>query len=423
MSVRNSFLVLSILLSAGAAAFLMHASQDDPIRTEVARPPVAVSVIEARPAPATVLVESSGSVTPIMTTELGSEVFGIVTEVEPRLVAGGRFAAGETMLKIEDVAYRTALEEARGALAEAESEFAQEKARAEIAFREEKGSSVERSQTARELARREPQLAAAEARVTAAAARFGQASHDLARTTVRAPFDALVLKRHVGIGRYVQVGATLATLVPGSVVEVRLPLSRDQLAVFDLNRIGSAEPPLVQLSAEGGDRWEGRIVRTEGVFDEESRLIFAVVRVEESTSEAARLRIGSFVQARIAAGRIDQAIVLPRDALRGGARVLVVDESGTLRLREVEYVSQPPDLILVTAGLNTGSAVCTTRLSAVREGAVVAIESRRVSTELGEPNAERPQFHSLAGSPLLAVAPHAPLAQLRREGGQSENER
>jgi hypothetical protein len=75
------------------------------------------------------------------------------------------------------------------------------------------------------------------------------------------------------------------------------------------------------------------------------------------------LLLGSFVDVSIGAQPIDNAIRLPRVALRNGRNVYVMNDDNLLEIREVQIVWTEPDAVLVTGGLGPEERVVTSRIS------------------------------------------------------------
>ncbi|MBE9538197.1 MAG: efflux RND transporter periplasmic adaptor subunit, partial [Proteobacteria bacterium] len=130
--------------------------------------------------------------------------------------------------------------------------------------------------------------------------------------------------------------------------------------------------------------------RTEGVFDERSRVLFTVVRIEDpyallgSTTHTLPLRIGTFVNANISGREIENLITLPRHILRPGNLVWVIDKDMKLQNRKVTVLRTGGDSIYVSAGLNDGDLVSLTSLDATFSGAPVKIISQTTTTPAGE---------------------------------------
>jgi RND family efflux transporter MFP subunit len=232
--------------------------------------------------------------------------------------------------------------------------------------------------------------------VAAAEAAVEKARLDLSRTTVQAPFYGRVEGKQADVGQSVSPGTPLATLYAVDYAEVRLPIPIHDLEYIDLQLAGETDDgPSVELSAElGGSRhaWTGRVVRTAGGIDEQTRMMPLIARVDEPYGAAARqagapLPIGLFVEARIAGRRAEGVYVLPREALRETGRwregepgrVLVVDrprpadEPDRLRFRDVMIVRLEEDHAVIGSGLEAGDLVCVSPLETPTDGMVVRI--------------------------------------------------
>ena len=66
------------------------------------------------------------------------------------------------------------------------------------------------------------------------------------------------------------------------------------------------------------------------------------------------LTVGLFVEAEIEGRIAEDIVVLPRDALRNGNQVLIVDAEDRLRYREIEVMRLYRDQVLIRAGLEAG---------------------------------------------------------------------
>ncbi len=353
----------------GAVTLLATSPQLEPSGIE----PIAatVRVQEIRPEPIQLTVHSQGTVVPNTESELIPEVSGRVVWVSPALVNGGYFEEGEPLLRLEDNDYRSTLARARSALTRAEAEF--EHAR----FEYQRLKSLEERQLASQ-SQIENQLRAyrvTEAALQDARAAFNQASRDLARTEVKAPFTGLVRKESVDIGQFVSRGASVATIYAGDQAEIRLPIADRQLAFLNLPLGHRGELPLdqqpdVTLSAEYAGRtltWNGKIVRTEAQIDTTSRMVHVIARVSNAEQDVP-LNVGLFVNAEIEGLLVEDVVVLPRNALRNGNRVLVVDDENRLHYRSIEPLRLHRDQVLIQSGLDAGERVCVSPLQTAIEG-------------------------------------------------------
>jgi len=378
---------------------------EEKIDVKVQQPPVLlVDIFEAKKKTVNISVKAQGTVTPRTQTTLVSEVSGLITEVSPSFQVGGFFKKGDILVRIDDRNYRADVKRTQAAVASARTRLATETGLADNAR-----SDWERNRThtganrnATDLALRKPQLAEALASLEYALADLEKKRGDLQRTIIRAPYDGLVKEKKADVGQFVGAGTQLAVTFAIDYAEIRLPLPDNELAYLNLPdtmKGAGTKGPKVLLTAEiGGEQhtWEGSLVRTEGVFDERSRVLFAVAQVRDPYSRetggwSAPLRIGTFVQAVIEGRIAEDVIILPRGSLRPGNRIWVVDEDNTLRQRNVDILRAGEELIYIESGLEDGQLVCITPLENPLPGTQVRFE-RPVDNpqlSLGQPDFSR----------------------------------
>jgi multidrug efflux pump subunit AcrA (membrane-fusion protein) len=80
-----------------------------------------------------------------------------------------------------------------------------------------------------------------------------------------------------------------------------------------------------------------------------------------------------FVEAEIIGRRVDDVAVIPRSALRGDERVLIIDKDNKLHFRTVEVLRADFETVIISSGLNEGERICISPLEAVVDGMEVRI--------------------------------------------------
>lgn len=410
---KQSIISLALLAGAAAVSTLLYLQRPPAEISEPSYAAVTVDVAEVVKVNPRIQVQAQGTVTPVQETTLLSEVKGRIIEVADNFHVGGFVSTGDVLLRIDPRDYQTALLHAEAAVESAESALVQEKGRAEVALREweklPKGS--QRSEEARDLYLRKPQLEQARAQLLAAQADLNTARDNLDRTVIRAPYDALIREKLGDLGQFVGAGTMLAKIFSVETAEVRLPIPQSRLEYLELPGVaGYREGSLIDLYTDvGGDikHWNARLHRTEGVFDERSRVLFTVARIEDpyGLRHPGRepLRIGTFVNANIEGRELDNVVVLPRYVLRAGEYVWVVDDSMRLRNRKVSTLRAGGDKVYIDAGLDEGELVSLTNLNASFAGAEVEIRSRVRTDALGEPGAAPPDMQPRPGTPRTAA--------------------
>lgn len=349
-----------------------------------------VRVVVAAPTPHRFTVTTHGSVSPRTESDLIPQVSGEVVWVSPALAAGGFFEAGDPLARIDRADYRVDLEAARAAVARARSEHGRAKKELERQQRLADRSVASQSR----IDDAENAFRVADAGLREARARLERAERDLDRTEIRAPYRGRVRSEQVDVGQFVTRGQPIGRIYAVDYAEIRLPVPDRELAFLDVPLLprDAAAPetaapagPRVELSTEfAGEvhRWQGRLVRTEGELDPRSRMVQLVARVadpyglESAADEpplTAPLAVGLFVEAEIEGRSVENAFVLPRDALRTGDRVWVVDSGSRIHARPVEVLRKERAHVILAGGLEAGDRVCTSGLEAAIDGMRVRV--------------------------------------------------
>ena len=379
-------IISAILVVIGMVAYKESQSAERKPETEKA---VLVDTIEAEVVSLNFSVNSQGTVRPRTETTLVSEVSGIIVSVTPEFVAGGFFRKGEVLLQIDPSDYETGLKRAEAALASRKAKLADETARSEQALKDWKNMGKQGQPS--DLGLRKPQMADAKANVSAAEADVQKARRDLERTQITVPYDGLVRQKAVDIGQYVSPGTRLGITFAIDTAEVRLPLTNSDLAYLNLpseTEVKNKDKsfPAVTLSAEqagGTSQWQARIIRTEGVVDETSRVIYAVAQVIDpygvlGQSHQQELKIGTFVNAEIQGLRAENVVVLPRYVLRPDNTIAVANSDNVLEILSVEVLRAEAKKVYLSKGITAGARVVTTTLDAPIPGTRLAVRERQI---------------------------------------------
>ncbi|NKB99083.1 MAG: efflux RND transporter periplasmic adaptor subunit [Pseudomonadales bacterium] len=315
-----------------------------------------------------------GTVLPRTESELIPEVSGRITMISDSMVSGGFFKEGDELFQVETLDYAVALEQARASLASARSELSIAK-RAHA-----RQIDLARKQSTSESLRDDAlnRLRIAEASLREAKARIARAERDLERTTITAPYDGRVRTERVDVGQFVNRGASVAMLYATDYAEVRLPVHDEELAYLDL-QLDGLEPelesePIAMLSAQFAGKehtWAGKIVRTEGEIDPQTRMINLVAQVDapyEPMAGRPPLAVGLFVEAEIHGREVHGIFVLPRSALQANSQVYVVTADRTIEFRDVEILRVVDEDVYVSSGFQQGETICLSTVSNAVEG-------------------------------------------------------
>jgi RND family efflux transporter MFP subunit len=243
------------------------------------------------------------------------------------------------------------------------------------------------------LATREPQLRSARAARERAAAQLADARLALERTVVRAPFSGLVRSEDAAVGRLVQPGQELGTLVATASFEVRVSLTETEAALVPglLNGKRSRIPASVYFDYGGLTyRWSAYVDRADAILDTATRTIDVFLRVPsplrggvlvegDADGRAPPLLIGSFVRAEITGSSGIPFAAVPAGALQPDNRIWVVRD-GKLRILPVRVIQRTDEIAYVTTPtLAQGGSVVISSLRAPVDGMKVRMEPEKGS--------------------------------------------
>lgn len=332
-----------------------------------------VSVQTVALSPAQLTVKSQGIFQPKFNTSLVAQVSGEIVSLSENFVRGGVVKKGQLLAQIDPFNYEVQLEEAKATLASAEAALQLEKAQGKVA--EAEWSRVNDTAPSA-LGLRKPQLEQAIARVKSAEAGLKQASKNIQRTQITAPYDALVNERLVSLGTFVGTGEGVGNLLDVSSGEVRLPIPSKEQQFLIAGGVGAP----VQLSADfmgESHTWHGSIVRSEGIIDEHSRMVYLVAELknpyglnlpagETPSSPSRPLPFGAYVNAEIAGVKLASATSIPAHLVNGNRIALLEDNK--LRFQAVTVARTVGATVIVSAGLSDGDTLVSSSLDYPSEG-------------------------------------------------------
>lgn len=338
-----------------------------------------VDVVQVERADYQPRIVATGTVEPAQDIVLRPQVGGRVTRLADAFAPGGFVEEGELLMQIESADFKHTLAQRKSDLREALSELAVEKGRHEAAQAEYDYLGEDLGEDNKALVLREPQLDAAEQRVSAARAAVEQAELDVRRTSVRAPFDAHILDRAVNVGSQVSPSESVGRLVGVGTYWVGVELPVSKLRWVSVPGQGGADGSKVQVrnrQAWPKDTYRsGHIFRLVGALDQSTRMARLLAAIPDPLARGADdpqtkppLIIGEYVEATIYGTELEDVIRVDRDLVRDADTVWVMEDD-ELKVREVEIVLRDADYAYISSGLADGAHVVITNISTVVEGA------------------------------------------------------
>lgn len=391
MATKKQIIIPIVILAAGIAAMAVFSSMKKPPeeKVEVDNTPI-VAVNDISVTPMTLEVNSYGMVTPKYETELVAQVNGEIVELSDTFLRGGFVKKDQLLARIDPNDYQAALIDAQAAMATARAALETEVAQGKVAEREWK-QITDTSPT--ELSLRKPQLAQELARVKAAQASVLRAERNLERTEIRAPYDAMINSRNIGLGSFVGVGTKIGHVLATATAEIRLPVADNQLE-FLANQGVNAQVNLFGKYAGKETQWSATIKRNEGVIDNKSRMGYLVAELNDpyqlhnkTEQNITPLRFGSYVNAKIVGNNIAQATSVPRHLVVNG-KVAILDSDSRLHYVAIDIVRQQGSNVIVANGLIEGDRLIVSALDYPVDGMKLALVGDETQLEEKEVEAE-----------------------------------
>ncbi len=363
--VKRGLLIIGIFVVAVGGAVGLSKMKPPPESKEIADATPLVEILPLEQMTATFTIASQGTVRPRTETVLSAEVSGSIISISPKFLAGGVFAKGEALMRIDPTNYTTAVDQAKATVTQRQIEF--------------DGAKKLRSQGYRA----ESEYASAVAALAAATSDLVRAERNLQRTYITLPYAGMVRAKEADIGQYVNPGTRLGVTFAIDYAEIRLPLTDRDLAFVELpdaaaiSETGSAAGPLVELTAMQKGRlshWQAQIVRTEGVVDEKNRVTYAVARIEDpynmraaSVAESA-LPMGTFVTATIQGTTVENVVRVPRISLRGNDQLMFIDAENTLQIQTVDVLRADAEYAYLNGATIFGDRIILTAIESPLNG-------------------------------------------------------
>ena len=326
-----------------------------------APPPPEVGVITVQPQSVGLTTELPGRLEASRVAQVRARATGIVTKRV--FTEGSDVRAGQVLYRVDAGPYDAARQSAQAQLAQAQATLANASGvvtryRPLVA-----ANAVSKQEFDAAVAAEK----AAQAQVAAARAALRTADINLGYATVTAPISGRIGRSLVTEGALVSAteSTQLATIQQINPLYVNLTQSASE--VMQLQQALRAG----KLDRSGANAARVEILLDNGQpYSENGRLLFTDLTVDPNTGQVSLraevpnpnllLLPGMYVRARLQQAQVDNAVLLPQQAVtRGGAgdTVLTVNADGTVAPKPVQIAGAKDNQWIVTGGLNPGEKV------------------------------------------------------------------
>ncbi|AWF79713.1 hypothetical protein BTJ40_02085 [Microbulbifer sp. A4B17] len=209
-------------------------------------------------------------------------------------------------------------------------------------------------------------------------------AYELSKTTIDAPFDALVVSRELQAGEYVRTGSELLRALDMSQLEVEADIPMRALRLIGAGDMVSLRSDGVSVSGggdNGGRVFTGRVRQFVPVASDNSRRVKLMVELPQSPAEHRDWIAGMPVQVSVPISEARATTTVPRDALvlrNGETFVYRVGEGDKVERLSVRIGSGDGEWVSVSGDLANGDRVIVRGAERLQPGQEVKVLSEVV---------------------------------------------
>jgi RND family efflux transporter MFP subunit len=377
----NIGLSLAVIVAGIIGAAYITKTAPKARRRPPARIAPLVEVTQIQPGIHNVAVQAMGTVVPAKEIVLESRVSGEIVALHPQFTVGGFLEKGSEVLRIDPLDYELAVTLAQARVKDSVSILKVSEEEAAASIEEWRLLYKDKPENAEipALVAKEPQLEAARAKLAAEKADLQKAKLNLARTRIKAPFNAIVRKKFVDIGSQVSGQEQLAELIGTDEYWVQASIPVDRLNWITIPRQSAATGSRVRIFHRNDYEHSGRVIKLLGDLEQEGRMARVLIEVRDplglrqKENSQLPLLIGEYVRLEISGRQLDNVYRIPRPALRDNSRIWVASSENTLKIRDVDVLWRDSETVLFRDGLQPGDRLIMSELPTPVDGMAVQI--------------------------------------------------
>lgn len=291
-------IVLLLLAAAGGWYYFGRTADAKPIYTTVTVDRGSLSQV----------VTATGSLQPVTSVEIGSQVSGLITEV--LVDYNDPVKAGQLIAKIDSSTYEQRLRQA-------EADLASSRASHTLTRLNTERTRVLRTQnlvSAQELDQAEAQLSQADAALLTREAAVENAKVDLSRCSIFSPIDGIVIDRQTDVGKTVAASFNAPTLfiIANDLTRMQIHAS---ISEADIGSVAVEQPVNFTVDAFPNRQFRGRVIQIRNSPKTESNVVTYQTIIEVRNDDQ-KLKPGMTANVSIVIAERPDTLRLPNGGLR-----------------------------------------------------------------------------------------------------------
>ena len=190
--------------------------------------------------------------------------------------------------------------------------------------------------------------------------------------SVKAPFDGIVTARNTDIGALVNSGSGNPLFILAQVKPLRVYINVPENMAQDVAVGANAE---LRFNEFPGKEFTGKVVRTAGAIDPNSRTLLTEVDV---ANESGELFPGAYTQVRLVTGASNRSVLIPANTLlfrSEGAAVGVVNQDDVVELKKIKIGRDLGNQLEVIQGVGPDDRIIVNPSDSLAAGQKVKVRS------------------------------------------------
>lgn len=368
------FLPLLIILFSIFLFFLFSLMKKGPAMRDEVNNSILVEVTDIDPKTDFITLKAYGTVKPLYSYNLTSQVKGEVINHYPNLKIGTKIKEGELIFAVDAREYKYIVEEKKAILQKAIFEMKEEEGRQIVAKKEWdflnkdfKGNDLSKS-----LALRQHYLEENKANVNAAENSLKRAKLDIEKTKVFAPCDGIIISESIELKQFLKANSKVGEFVCSNVFKVVALIPQSKRKFFiPIDEV----IPNSKAQIKG---YDAKVIKLLPYIDSNSKMLQLLIEIEKPLERKDPIMLEEFVEVSLKTKKVKNIYRVPNKSLQHNDIIMLVNKEGiNIKLSKFEIIAREKETTLISfqEDISGNIKVITSYVAFPYEGMPIIIKS------------------------------------------------
>ncbi len=316
-----------------------------------------------------------------------ARVSGEIIALNPQATPGALLTKDTWLAQIDPSDYQLSIDTQKALLIQAQSDLTLERGQQLLAREEFELAGANLSPTDKSLVLREPQIAAAQAKLKQVHSDLARAELNLKRTRINMPFDGQLIDRHISRGSQVNTSAELYELINTDHFWLEVKVPRRFIRWLDHQTQATIRQP---NAWPAGESRQARILNVRPDVDSNDRQVKVVLEIDDPLSlkhpEKPQLLVNDFVEVTLFGNTIENTFALSPDWVYNGNQVWLVNANDELEKATLSIDFNGRNQLLGRGLPQANNRLVTSRMDFAAPG--LAVKPRTDDSDHNQPTAK-----------------------------------